>query len=489
MTLRIDPARSLVNAGVARVDITPPVGIYHRMWGAAKHDRSTGIHRPLTATVLTLAPMGIFGDGEAAPDQLPQIAIALDHCLLWTVEMDALIDTLEERLRVPRESLHVYFSHTHGAGLLGRERRDLPGGDLIPAYLDRVADQVAVAAQGALASAQPATITYESGRCKLATNRDYLDPASESYVCGFNPDRTADDTLILGRITDREGKCLATLLNYACHPTTLAWDNTLISPDYVGATREIIEGVTGAPCFFIQGASGDVGPRQGFVGDCEVAETNGRQLGYAALAAWENLLPPDHGLHYAGPVVSGATIGTWRVAPIDSQQTDSDRTWRSVICRVDLPLRSDLPDRDQLLADQKYWEAKYQAAVDADEQQKAADARAMVERATRRLVRVAHLPAGETFPYQACLWRMGNAIWVPLNGEHYNVLQTELRQRFPEQTLIVGTLVNGSDVWYLPDADSYGKGLYQEEASILARGSLEKLIEALTSSINELLAD
>ena len=29
-------------------------------------------------------------------------------------------------------------------------------------------------------------------------------------------------------------------MNYACHPTTLAWQNTLISPDYVGAC-EVIE--------------------------------------------------------------------------------------------------------------------------------------------------------------------------------------------------------------------------------------------------------
>ena len=37
-------------------------------------------------------------------------------------------------------------------------------------------------------------------------------------------------------------------------------------------------------------------------------------------------------------------------------------------------------------------------------------------------------------------------------------------------------------------ADSYGKGLYQEEASILARGCLEKLLEALTKAIQELVA-
>jgi len=42
--------------GVAREDITPPVGIYCRNWGAAKHDAAEGVHRPLTLTALTLQP-------------------------------------------------------------------------------------------------------------------------------------------------------------------------------------------------------------------------------------------------------------------------------------------------------------------------------------------------------------------------------------------------------------------------------------------------
>jgi hypothetical protein len=114
------------------------------------------------------------------------------------------------------------------------------------------------------------------------------------------------------------------------------------------------------------------------------------------------------------------------------------------------------------------------------------DARAMAERATRRLIRVAHLPETSTITYKVPLCKMGNAIWVSLNGEHYNILQTTLRGRFPKHTLIIGTIANGSDVWYLPDAESFGKGLYQEEASILSQGSLEKLIAALDNAIRQL---
>jgi len=112
-----------------------------------------------------------------------------------------------------------------------------------------------------------------------------------------------------------------------------------------------------------------------------------------------------------------------------------------------------------------------------------------VERSTRRLTRLASLPRAGEYPYPVRAWRMGDAVWLALDGEHYNILQRELRQRFSGTPLIIGTLANGSNVWYLPDADSYGKpGLYQEEASVLAKGSLEKLIEASAETIRELLS-
>ena len=55
-----------------------------------------------------------------------------------------------------------------------------------------------------------------------------------------------------------------------------------------------------------------------------------------------------------------------------------------------------------------------------------------------------------------------------------------------ETPIIVGTLANGSDVSYILDSDSYGKGLYQENVSILARGCLEKLVETLADEIEKI---
>lgn len=483
MTRHVDFHQSWIRAGVAQCDITPPVGIYHRMWGAATHDVSTGVHRPLTATVMVLASHDDVSLGA------PVIVVAIDHCLLWTAEMHAMLNHIAHRCGVAVESITIYFSHTHGAGLMGLERKDLPGGDLIAPYLDEIAQKIADLVVTAKRSLSSATITYGSGRCSLATNRDFWDAEKQQYVCGFNPDGSADDTVIVGRVTDEHGKVMMTIVNYACHPTTLAWDNTVISPDYVGAMRELIQHATEAPCFFIQGASGDIGPREGFVGDLAVADRNGRQLGYAALSALEALPPPKTRFTYAGPVVSGATIGTWKHEAISGNDPQRLTRFVTTSCGVDLPLRPDLPKRDDLLADQAQWQLAYDNAVKSGDAKAARDARAMVERATRRLVRVAHLPDAETIAYRVPLLKMGDAIWISLNGEHYNVIQTQLRSRFPNHTLIIGTIANGSDVWYLPDKDSYGKGLYQEEASILSKGSLEMLIAALENAIGELTGD
>src|SRR5438270_419065 len=113
----VDTPQSLCRFGLARGDVTQPVGIYHRMWGAATHDRATGVHRPLTATAV------VFHAAEepVTPDS-EQVVVAVDLCLLWDREMNALRDRVCGRAGLRPEQLTVAFSHTHGAGLMGRER-------------------------------------------------------------------------------------------------------------------------------------------------------------------------------------------------------------------------------------------------------------------------------------------------------------------------------------------------------------------------------
>src|SRR5579864_1551247 len=104
-----DFPQSTCRFGCARCDITPPVGIYHRLWGAASHEQATGIHRPLMAYAM------VFRPADPA-DAAEQVLVAVDHCLLWAGEMDSLLQALCSRIGLGREQIAVTFSHTHSAG-------------------------------------------------------------------------------------------------------------------------------------------------------------------------------------------------------------------------------------------------------------------------------------------------------------------------------------------------------------------------------------
>jgi len=465
--MHVDTPQSRCRFALAHGDITPPANIYHRMWGAAKHDRATGIHRPLRATLTLFTPL----DGAQR-----QFIIALDHCVMGRQEMDNLLDAVSEAADILREELIVVFSHTHAAGLMGLERGNLPGGDLIAPYLESVATRVAELVRETQTKLQPATILYATGHCNLAAHRDYWDEDNQLWACGYDPDTPADDTVLTARAHAEDGTLLATLVNYACHPTTLAWDNTLISPDYPGAMRETIEEVTGVPCLFLQGASGELGPVEGFVGDTSVADRNGRQLGHAALSAIESLPDPNTRFEYTGPVVSGATLGEWKYNELPDEFSDSNAFWQLVRQIIPLPIRPGTPTTQEVETELAKWEKK-----------DTPDARAMAERKRRLLHRLSQLPAGDNFPLEAVVLRLGGAVWIIIQGEHYSVLQKVLRERFPETPLIISTVASHWGASYLPPKELYDKGIYQESIAITAAGSLEKVIETIGGQIEELL--
>ncbi len=468
-----DPTpQSRCRFALAFADITPPTDIYHRMWGAAKHEQATGVHRPLRATVAVFAPL------EGAEKQL---LLGLDHCVMGATEHAQLVETAATIAGVAAEEMLVVFSHTHGAGLMGLDRASLPGGDRIPPYLDHLGKTIGSLVNEALGSLAPANIVYGSGRCALGTHRDFRD--GSQFVCGHNPGVPVDDTVIVARVTADDGTMIATVVNYACHPTTLAWENTLISPDYPGAMRELVERETGAPCLFLQGASGEIGPREGFVGDPAVADRNGRELGFAALSTLTSLPKAGTNFVYAGPVVSGATLGSWKYISLTTAEWEAKAIWSRERWLEPLPYRPGQPtvsETDEALEQLKAEEAKARAAGD---ETRVGECRALAERKSRLLHRLRQLPQGGRYPLQVVLWQIGDAVWIGVQGESYSLLQTELRRRFPDKTLIIASIAADWGASYLPPRELYDTGIYQESIAVVAAGSLEQLIDSIASRL------
>ena len=78
--LQIGAHQGNVLFGLARRDITPPVGIYGRWWPRATWDRVTGVHRPLTATAVVIRDPAAV---DASSESDEEIIVALDMCILY----------------------------------------------------------------------------------------------------------------------------------------------------------------------------------------------------------------------------------------------------------------------------------------------------------------------------------------------------------------------------------------------------------------------
>jgi hypothetical protein len=462
--------------GIAWTDITPQIGMYHRMWGAASHDRSTGIHRPLRATVVVMRPL----------DRSRQtVLVSLDHCLLRAPEMEALLSETCRLTGLNRSELLVTFSHTHSAGYLSRDRTDFPGGDLIGPYLDSLPGKIDEAFRAAQANVQPATLTYGSATCEMGCQRDYLDESRGHFVCGFNPDAAEPLPLNVVRVSVGS-EVVATIVNYPCHTTTLAWENTLISPDYVGALRDVVERETNAPCLFLLAPCGDIGPRDGYVGDTSIADRNGRQVAFAALSVLTGMNPPETDHVYQGPVFSGATLGNWRHQPWPTDRFASTAISKQAALTVPLPYLASLPKLAEAEQLHRVLIAAEQTARASGQQAEVAILRAKVERQRRLLDRIRPLPQTETYPLPAWAWQWGDSFWIAVEGEPYHFLQSELIRQIPNRPLIAITLANGTNCSYMPTREAYSKPqLYQPEVALLAPGTLETLTDTVGRQLSE----
>ncbi len=447
------------SVGISRADITPLVGIYARNWGAAKHDVAESIHRPLTLTALALASNA----GE-------QPLVMVDADLGWwktPATFRDFQDRLLARLSLHRANLIFALSHTHSGPPLMEPDHSLPGSELHQQWMEELFETTVHTIRTALDVQVDAILDWQTGHCDLATNRDLSDPDpdQERILCGYNPNGQPDNMLLVGRITDSTGQILATLVNYACHPTTLAWDNTAISPDYVGAMRETIQANTGAPAMFLLGACGDLAPRYQYVGDTSVADTHGKQLGFAALATLHNMEPSGTQLRFAGAVESGAPLAVWKHSVRDlSQKLGALET------TVELPVKN------------------WPSAEELEQQRLGCTDRALEERLRRKRDIRRGLGDGSHFSLPIYAWRIGDAVLVGCCCEPYSSLQQELRRRFPDRTILCMNLINGS-IGYLPPANLYDSEVYQVWQTPFDRGSFEKTLEAMTQAIQDVITN
>jgi hypothetical protein len=442
--------------GVAREAITPPEGIYGRLWGSARHDIPRGVHRPLLATCLCLCD-----------ERDAQLLVLLTLDLSWwrsVADEYGIRTAILRACELEAKQLLLHVSHTHAAPSTSPEFADRPGGHLIEGYRQQITETCIRLVGAARTDMTAATLSWATGSCRLAYDRNLVSPVDGSIVVGLNPAKKADDTLLVGRITDARGQVRATLVNYACHPTSLGGSNELISPDYVGAMRETVERATqGAPCLFLHGASGDLTPRRSFGADVLIADQNGREVGYAALAVVAGMLPPQTSIAYERIEESGTKLAVWREEPFPASTRITARRVRVLLDLAPLPSREEL---QRALA--------------------AATEEFVRERLRRKLALRETAGDGPVGEFVFTVWQLGDSFLVALPAEAHSLFQQELRRQFPEQRIAVLNIVNGY-LSYIPPRLDYELDTYQSRVAIYAAGAAEKVLDAATRTIAELL--
>lgn len=460
-TLIVEPFEGAALFGFARRDITPPFGIYGRMWGASSHDRSEGTDKPLLVTAMAF---------KAEGSKQPALLVGVDAASLGDLagrEGLEIRNAVESALGIPASHLMLACSHTHSSPWAARSRAQMPGGDLIEEYLLTTKAAIISACQEAIANMSDAILTFTKGSCSLASNRDMIDPHDSSrYLTGFNPQVPADDTVMVGRVIRiSDNRTIGTIVNYACHPTTLGWDNRKISPDYVGAMRELIEKATdGAPNLFLQGASGELGPAHQYVAETDVAEHHGKQLGYAALAALAGMNPPGKRMEFIRAVESGAPLGYWE------------------------PVEYSVPTQVAVAAEPTKLPTKpWPTIAELDKQlETEADSFAR-ERIYRKRSIAALMSSGDGITLTSFGWRIGNVIFVGAQCEVYSIWQKTLRENYPDFGVVAITCVDYEAIGYVVPDELHELNLYQAWQPPFGKGVMQALLTGSRKAIDKAL--
>lgn len=442
--------------GIARADITPPEGMYARTWGSSTHDIAEGVHRPLYATCLAFQ-----ADGASRPIFL----LSLDlMSFMSKADEDGLRQPLIKEFGFGADEFLMTLAHTHGAPFTDLCHADAPGGELIQTFRDKVGAASKQVIAEARANLEPAVLTWTNGVCRLAYNRELPLPGTDMLICGLNPAGHADDTLLVGRVNSKDGTPIATIVNYACHPTSVGGANKLISSDYVGALRETVEQtVGGGICLFLNGASGELTPRRSFEDDVEAADQNGREVAYAVLQALESMSPSGQMLSFSHKEDSGADLARWAY-----QSNPPGTAFASLCDSVEL----------DMVPQQTLAEIRAELAITPKG--------FMKERLERKLAKREKIGDGPTFNMPLYVWRLGPSIFVGAPIELYSAFQIELRARFPELSIVVMNLCNGG-LSYLPSREAYETDVYPVRVAMFASGGLEKTLDKATEMITSLI--
>ena len=417
-----------MKVGAARVDITPPLGLAMDGYGA-RASGAIGVHDPLEARILV----------AEAPDGTAVAIVVADLLFIGPRLQTIIAERTAGATGIPRDRLQLVGTHTHSG----------PALDEASEVEERIGEQIGAAVAQAWADRRPAlaavgvgTVHGIGANCRL----------------GGGP---VDDRVTVARFDETDGRPIATLVNYGCHPTTLGPNNLLYSADYPGVACRDLDEAIGGVTLFTTGPQGDVNPG-----------------GYSPEGSMIGIVVPWRTFESAERY--GRSVATC-AAEVHAQlhPTADDSVW-GVAETLELQ-RKPLPDaaasRAAVEAAKAAERAVRSAGLSDDTIYHAAAAAAYAE-----------LVAGQAedpdrdgpVKLRISALGVGPLIHVGVQGELFVALGQQVRARLGDERTCIAALCDGT-VGYIPTHDAFAEGGYEPAASVLLAGEGERLVDAIVS--------
>jgi hypothetical protein len=465
----------MLAAGTARVDITPPIGIAHAGWGAQTHEGAEGIDMPLTITALV-----IESDGNTDP--AGRIAILdIDTCMLVESYDVRIRNAVTEATGIPAQNQRVSYTHTHSGPIEGLSWI-VQGAEMVEPWFHSMAPASAKAVEEAIGRIVPVRADSGSGHCEININRRPVSHDGTVFT-GRNPGGFVDHEVLVTAIDDLDGNPVATLVNYACHPTIMGPDNKLITPDYPGPMRETVESIVGGTCLFLQGAAGNQGPIDGFTGDTSVYKKLGKQLGIEAARVRLTIDPVPREEKLEEILPSGADLGMYSF----KQAGESDDTLGLIDSSAQLPIKEMPPESevqanfDRISANLETVRKRGGTVEEIKQAAFPAKRETLLLRHTQTFGR-----GGEKRDIPIQVIRIGNTALVAIPVEPFAEIGTAVKERSPADWTLFSGYSNGY-YGYLPMAYAYPEGGYEVGPTApFEAGAAEQMIEDCLEAIQKL---
>ncbi|WP_448163591.1 neutral/alkaline non-lysosomal ceramidase N-terminal domain-containing protein [Bacillus mobilis] len=225
--------------GVCKVDITPPVGIdfvgYHRETGI------NNIEEHIYGTVFVFEK-----------DEMKTVFISIDNIGMLVEDTNMIRERIASRLHVPFERITVVYTHTHsGPETVGEQ-------PLVKSYKTSLVNNVVHGAVTANNNLKLCEVGWGVTIGDIGINRRERTSDGRAKM-GTNIEGVVDKRIGMLGIRNAETKELSGIIVFCtAHPNVLKGDSDVLSADYPGMTREILEKIVNCPVIIVQGAAGNI---------------------------------------------------------------------------------------------------------------------------------------------------------------------------------------------------------------------------------------